>query len=140
MTRIDFYVLPDVEDGARQRFAARWAQRALADGKRIHLRAPGQRVDALDALLWDYPPDRFLPHAPLARAQGEPVTIGAPDEEPRHGELLVNLCDDIAAFFPRFERVAEVVLRSGRGPARDKYRSYRDRGYPLFHHDLDDWE
>lgn len=140
MTRIDFYLLADSDEIARQRFASRWAHRAVSEGKRVHMRVDRDLAEALDDLLWDYPPEQFLPHALLADANGEPVTVGTPDEAPPHRELLLNLHSDIAPDFQRFERVAEVILAPERAAARGKYRTYRDRGYPLFHHELDDWE
>lgn len=149
VTRVDFYLLPDVDDHAKQRFCCRLACRAVADGERVHIRTA--QVDELDATLWDYPPQRFLPHAKLADSSGrEPVTIGNTDEQPpltqpplKEGQasgVLVNAADDIPAFFTNFARVTEIVLATERAASRDKYRRYRDRGYPLFHHELADWE
>lgn len=141
MTRVDFYILADIDELARGRFSCRLAYKAATAGKRVHIRVPAQAANDLDALLWDYPPEQFLPHARLSAASGhEPVTIGIGDEEPDHHEVLINLGDDIAPFFPHFERASEIVLATQRGAGRDKYRHYRDRGYPLFHHELDDWE
>ncbi len=141
MTRIDFYILADVDEMARRRFTCRLAGRAVASGKRVHVRVGADAVADVDQLLWDYPPDRFLPHATVAAAsRDEPVIIAVDDEEPIHDGLLINLGADVASFFPRFERVSEIVLATQRAASRDKYRHYRDRGYPLFHHELDDWE
>ena len=44
------------------------------------------------------------------------------------------------AFPGRFERVAEIVVGSSRDAGRARYQFYRDRGFPLYHHELDDWE
>ena len=141
MTRIDFYILADVDETARHRFCCRLAHKAATAGNRVHIRAAAEAVDDIDGLLWDYPPEQFLPHARLASASGnEPVTLGGEDEEPRHDQVLINLGGDIAPFFPRFERVSEIVLASARAAGRDKYRRYREGGYALFHHELDDWE
>ena len=152
MTRIDFYILTDLDELARQRFACRIACRAVADGQRVFVRAPEAHAEAFDDLLWDYPPDRFLPHARLGAESSEPVVIGAPEDLDReraaadagHGDaqegVLVNLAPDIPKTFARFGRVSEIVLASERAAGRAKYRQYRERGYPLFHHELDDWE
>ena len=140
MTRIDFYILPDVDEIARQRFTCRLAHRAAMSGKRVHIRTPEDAVDDLDGLLWEYPAQHFLPHARLADAGPEPVTIGADDEEPPHDEVLINLGAGIPGFFDRFERVSEIVLANQRAAGRAQYRRYREGGYPLFHHELDNWE
>lgn len=141
MTRIDFYILLDIDEVARHRFTCRLAHRAAAAGKRVHIRIGAESAAELDELLWEYPPERFLPHARLSDASGAaPVTIGAEDEEPAHDDVLINLGVEIPGFFNRFERVSEVVLANQRRAGRDKYRRYREGGYPLFHHELDNWE
>lgn len=140
MTRVDFYVLPDVDAAAKQRFACRLALRAWCGGRAVHVRTASAAASAeLDALMWHYPEDRFLPHA-LADGAEAPVRISDADPEPGVDQVLINLGADVPAFFARFERVAEVVAQPDRGQARHRYRHYRERGYPLFHHDLNDWE
>ena len=140
MTRVDFYILPDVDEIARHRFTSRLAARAVAAGNRVYVRAEASAVEPLDTLMWDYPPAQFLPHAPRGRSNGEPVTIGSEADEPDGGGMMINLAADIPAYLARFERVAEVVLAPQRATGRAKYRQYRERGYRLFHHELDDWE
>ena len=140
MTRVDFYILPDVDEIARHRFTSRLAARAVAAGNRVYVRAEASAVEPLDTLMWDYPPAQFLPHAPVDATDGEPVTIGSEADEPDGGGMMINLAADIPAYLARFERVAEVVLAPQRSAGRAKYRQYRERGYRLFHHELDDWE
>lgn len=153
MTRVDFYVLPDVDIDAKYRFACRLALRAIHAGRRVHVRtASAEAAEMLDELMWSYPEDRFLPHGvdkrPHAVAEGPdaadaaaaPIRIGHAEPAPGPDQVLVNLADDVPAFFARFERVAEVITEPERASGRARYRHYRERGYPLFHHDLDDWE
>lgn len=141
MTRVDFYILQDIDLTAAQRFACRLALKALTAGQPVHVHTDdSDAARALDDLLWQYPEQRFVPHAcEDAASEGTPVIIGwnppaAPDG------LLINLADSVPTFFGRFERVAEIVVQTRRDIGRDRYRFYRDRGYPLFHHELDDWE
>ena len=146
--RVNFYILADVDEIARQRFTCRLAGRAVAAGTRVHVRAPAAAVEEIDALLWEYPPDRFLPHVrlnagetPPAEAKpAAPIVVAAEDETPIHREMLINLAPDIPDFLAGFERVSEIILAGERTAGRAKYRHYRERGYPLFHHELDDWE
>ena len=53
-------------------------------------------------------------------------------------DVLVNLANDIPAFFSRFNRVAELVAGDDtqREAARARYRFYKDRGYTLNTHKL----
>jgi DNA polymerase IIIc chi subunit len=142
-TRIDFYVLPDVDESARARFTCRLAHKAVGAGLRVHVHtASADASGELDALMWEYPAHQFLPHCmdsdPVASSA--PVTIGhgAPAGEP--GQLLINLSADVPAFIGRFERVAEIVVERQRARMREHYRQYRHRGYALYHHDMDQWE
>ena len=174
MTRIDFYILPDVDIDAKFRFACRLAHRAIADGGQAHVRtASAEATAVLDALMWSYPEGRFLPHTTMredealsgegnARAavsregrpraavsgEGHPrapgpkalVRIGHEEPPPGPDELLINLGTDVPVFFDRFQRVCEVVPAPEVDAGRTRYSQYRRRGYPLHHHELDDWE
>ena len=145
MTRVDFYLLPDVEAEAKLRFACRIAHKAALGGSRIHVHTGSEAQSReLDAVMWSYPADHFLPHevvdADDTLVVKAPVSIGLADPQPAEDEVLVNVADAIPEFFGRFERVVEIVLGPERESGRDRYRHYRDRGYPLFHHELDNWE
>lgn len=143
MTRIDFYILQDVDMDAACRFACRLAAKALGGGVPVHLHVDdGAAAADLDELLWNYPANRFIPHARQdypGTATAAPVMVGwQPPAEP--DGVLVNLSAEVPEFFGRFERVAEIIVDANRAAGRQRYRFYRDRGYPLFKHDLDEWE
>jgi DNA polymerase-3 subunit chi len=147
VTRIDFYILEDVELDAMQRFACRLATKAVNTGHEVHIHtSDASSAAVLDTLLWDYPQNRFIPHdvlapenAPLIDAAKAPVTLGWTEPTGVDG-VLINLSNEIPTFFGRFDRVAEVIVRTTRDEGRERYRFYRDRGYPLFNHKLDEWE
>jgi DNA polymerase-3 subunit chi len=141
MTRVDFYILQDVDQNAAHRFACRLAVKAVMAGHAVHVHTDDRDTAVeLDELLWHYPEHRFIPHeCEDARTGAAPLVLGwnpptAPDG------LLINLASEIPNFFGRFERVAEIVVGVSRDLGRERYKFYRDRGYPLLHHDLDDWE
>lgn len=142
MTRVDFYVLQDVDRNAALRFACRLATKAVAAGNMVHIH--NDDADAareLDEMLWHYPEQRFIPHACEASeaAPHAPLILGW-NPPPAPDGVLINLAAEIPTFFGRFERVAEIVVDANRDTGRERYKFYRDRGYPLFHHDLNDWE
>ncbi len=143
MTRVDFYILADVDLEARLRFACRLAHRAVGAGQRVHVHVTdAQSGQDLDSLMWEYPEHRFLPHGIVGEPAAEkaPVVIDHREPTQTRDELLINLSTDVPAFFGRFERVAEIVVENLREQGRDRYKYYRDRGYPLFHHEIDQWE
>lgn len=139
MTRVDFYVTQAGGALARERLACRIAEKAVRLGHRLHIHAgDDEGLDALDALLWTFRDVSFLPHARLGADPEAAVTLDceqAPEPPP---ELLINLAPDVPSFFSRFNRVAEIVSADPgvRAQGRVRFRFYRDRGYPLHHHDM----
>ena len=134
MTRVDFYVLPDVDLEARRRFACRLAHKAVAAGQHVHVHVADADAGAdFDALMWEYPDHRFLAHG----ITGEPASNNAPvlidHREPAPGadQVLINLGSTIPSFFGRFERIIEIVVQNVLEDGRVRYKYYRDRGYPL---------
>lgn len=142
MTRIDFYILQDVNLGAAHRFVCRLAAQAVGNGQPVVLHtADEQTAREVDELLWHYPDRRFVPHA-LA---GDPSAANAPviitwQEPPAFDGVLFNLTADVPHFFNRFHRVVEVVVQDHLDAGRERYRFYRHRGYPLYDHKMDEWE
>ena len=144
MTRVDFYVLSDMDHIARRRFACRLAQRAASAGQGVHLHvASNDAMNELDELLWSYPPERFVPHECLHDAgttrPRAPISVGHQLPLDCDG-VLINLTAAVPEFFARFDRVAEIIVDANKADGRSHYKHYRDRGYPLHHHDIDDWE
>ena len=48
--------------------------------------------------------------------------------------------EEVPYFFGRFDRVAEIIVQNQVSEGRIRYKFYRDRGYPLQHHQLNQWE
>jgi DNA polymerase-3 subunit chi len=142
VTRVDFYVLGEAASGDGQRTACRIAEKAYRLGQKIYVHTSSPQSAAfLDDFLWTFRDGSFVPHA-LAGSEAatiSPVIIGqGQDPDPAHRDLLINLADEVPLFFSRFERVAEIVAgdESTRKMARERFRFYRDRGYPLNTHEL----
>lgn len=142
MTRVDFYILDGGIAGDGSRTACRIAEKAYTLGQKIFLHtSSAENAAALDEFLWTFRDGSFIPHALLGSeaATDSPVIIGHGQEpDPSHRDLLINLGDEVPLFFSRFERVAEIVAgdETTRARARERFRFYRDRGYPLNTHDL----
>ncbi len=141
MTRVDFYLLQGQDVHTRAVFACRLVEKAYGLGHRIyvHTDSPAQTAH-MDELLWTYRQDGFLPHAVHtgSSASQSPIVIGHDAEPDAHTDVLINLAPQVPLFFSRFERVAEVVdqQEQRRQEGRERYRFYRDRGYPLESHKL----
>ena len=132
MTRIEF--LHDAPD--KLVAACRLIGELYGQGLRIVVYAPdAQTAQRLDRSLWTQPAISFVPHcaadSPLA---GEtPVVIASSLDGAAGDAVLINLDGELPPGFARFERLIELVGadEADRLPARERYRFYRDRGYPL---------
>ncbi len=125
------------------RFACRLSLKALQNQLDVHVHVQdAPAASAVGALMWDYPQHRFLPHQVIDtddQTITSPIHVGFNQPLFQAG-LLINLATDIPIFFGRFDRVAEIVVGDSREQGRDRYKYYRDRGFPLHHHELNDWE
>lgn len=137
MTSIDFY------HGAADKVqsACRLIGDLYAEGRRVLVYAPEEGLATqIDRQLWIQPATGFLPHCRSgdALAAETPILIGASLDNSTHHDVLVNLDGDLPPAFSRFERLVEIVGtdESDRGPARERFRFYRDRGYAIAAHDL----
>jgi len=142
MARIDFYVLSQSGEQARQLFACRLAEKAYRLDNTVHIqahdRAAAQRIDEL---LWTFRDGSFVPHQ-LAQSGADisesPVTVGCDpaDIEPR--DLLINLCDDVPVRADTFARIAELVSSDddSKHKSRRRFATYRDQGHELDTHNV----
>jgi len=142
MTRVDFYVIDNPDERRHARLVCRLAEKAWREGHRVHMRCRSEaEVDAFDALLWTFKDTAFVPHArsDSDEAGDVAITIGGNDATPDSTAVLINLGEDVPAFFSRFDRVMETtgIDDAERSAARERYRFYQERGYTLKTHKLD---
>ena len=141
MTRVDFYVLERGGQEARRRLVCRLVEKAYQQGHRIYIHT-GDAAEAarLDELLWTFNDGGFLPHALLHGTADPhtPIHIGHQEPPAELDDVLVNLDAQVPLFFSRFQRVAEVLDDEPqcRAQGRERFRFYRDRGYPLDSHSI----
>ncbi len=142
MTQVDFYILGKRARGDRYTLACRLAEKAWQQGRRVYLHTASDAESRhLDRLLWTYRDGSFLPHGIQGNADPglNPVLIGHQDDGAGEHDVLINLSNEVPAFFSRFKRVAEPLDQDQevRSAGRNRYRFYRDRGYPLASHDVE---
>ena len=142
MARVDFYILAQADERARQVLACKLAEKAwrLDNTVYIHTR---DRSDAerLDELLWTFRDGSFVPHGLAGSQDGtetSPIVIGCSEDGVETRDLLINLGDEIPTFAEGFPRVAELVTsdENSRQMSRKRYASYRDSGHELNTHNL----
>lgn len=139
MTQVDFYILPSADPAARLDFACKLTDKAWRLGHRVYLHCTdAQQREELDARLWRFKGETFVPHGPIEDDSDAPVALGIGTDPGTHQDLLVNLDLRIPEFFKRFARIAEIVVEDPaiRLAARESFRFYREQGYPLQDHRL----
>ena len=141
MTRVDFYILPDQDEARRLVYLCRVADKAFRMGHRVWIQVGRGRADALDERLWTFSQGSFLPHerADSPDAADCPIVIGEDSEPDPDRALLINDDATIPAFADRVERIAEIVNQAEdtRRRGREHYSAYRDRGFDLHYHRLE---
>lgn len=141
MTKIDFYLLSGTGDEAQAQFACRLVEKAYKLGHKLYIHTTSETQSKhLDDLLWTFRDGSFIPHEQYdpAAADRAPVLLGHDQEPENNIDVLVNMSPEVPPFFSRFERVAEIVpaQEQARQGGRERYRFYRDRGYPLDTHTI----
>lgn len=137
MTGIDFYH----GAGDKVQAACRLIGELHAQQRKVLVYAPAEELAArVDRMLWCLPATGFVPHCRIdAQLAAEtPVLIGGSLDDDAPHDVLINLDGELPPAFSRFERLIEIVglEEADRIPARERYKHYRDRGYPLQAHQI----
>jgi DNA polymerase-3 subunit chi len=141
MARADFYLI------AKPRFLEKplllvceLARKASDSGQPMLIfAASAAQAEALDELLWEFDPDAYIPHQIAGTDDDDditPVLIVPPEMQAPMRPLVLNLRSEPVQ--GDFARVLEVVPadEGARGPLRERWKHYKDRGLVLAKHDM----
>lgn len=134
MTEIAFYHL---QASPLEQALPRLLEKTVAAGKRaLVIAGSPERVEALNAHLWTYDPDAWLPHGSAAdgNAGEQPIWLTAADENPNGAQYLFLADGATCASVEAFERCFE--LFDGNDPdavqaARARWQAYQEAGHAL---------
>lgn len=134
MTEIAFYHL---ERSALEDALPKLLEKTVAAGKRaVVIMGSPERVEALNAHLWTYDPESWLPHGSAADGapEDQPVWLTAEDENPNGAQYLFLADGATCASVAAFERCFE--LFDGTDPAavqaaRARWKAYQEAGHTL---------
>jgi DNA polymerase-3 subunit chi len=133
MTRIDFHC----NVAHPLLYACRLVRKAYTNQVNVVITMPSEMLEKLDETLWTFSQTDFIPHCYTTsqNAAQTPVVLATDSDLDKlpHYQVLINLSAQIPTLFARFERLLEIVstAESERLAGRERYRFYRDRGYPL---------
>lgn len=133
MTKVDFYILPQDSETARELLACRLVEKAWRLGRRIYLHtSSAEQCQRMDQQLWQFRPDAFLPHPHHS------IQLGWEGDPVEHHDVLINLALTVPVFYSRFERITELVCQQASilAASRENWKFYQQRGYPLQSHRL----
>lgn len=141
MPHVDFYILPENTEQSARVFACRLSAQLYRQQQKIYVYTRNEAQSALmDQLLWQFKPDAFLPHERLNPAENttvSPILIGetAP-AVPMNFDVLINLSEQVPAFYTHFTRIVELALQEENhlGRLREHYRFYRQQDCSLKTH------
>ncbi len=139
MARIDFYVLSQPGEQARQRFACRLAEKAYRLDNSVHILTQDRKsAERMDELLWTFRDGSFVPHAIDGTPNPAPVSIGWDERNAGNRDLLINLREELPPCTETFQRVAELVSADDdcRKLSRHRFVAYRDAGHDIETHKL----
>ncbi len=142
MTEILFYILGENATIDKYGFSCRLVDKIWRGGRRVYLHTNSNHESRnLDRLLWAFRQNSFIPHGLLGEVDPKlnPVLIGNGAEAGDEHDVLINLATAVPGFFNRFERVAEAIANSQeeKQMGRNRYRFYREQGYPLETHKIE---
>lgn len=135
MTRVTFL------HGTRDRLQAAAAWLARAGNASVVVYAPQpEQCTQLDRLLWTQAATGFIPHCRSndALAAETPILLATSLDGINQDRCLLNLSDEVPQGFSRFEELVEIVStdETVRSAGRERFRFYRERGYPLENRDI----
>jgi DNA polymerase-3 subunit chi len=139
MTSIDFHVLPAQARRQHDVCVCELIERTWQAGRQIYVHCLDEDMTtSIDELLWTFHDTSFVPHAVAGAADAvtAKVLLGSGIAAPESMDVLLNLHTEVPAFFSQFEQVIETTGHDEhtRQLARERYRFYKDRGYPLTTH------
>lgn len=145
MARVDFYILNSDGPDEPLRIACRVAEKAWKQGNRVRVESGSPEVlRRLDALMWTFKQESFLPHEfesegdDWQRLDPAPVVLGQAGRSADAPDVLINLGADLPPLADRCPRIAEIVPADpeSKRAARERYRLYRERGFELGNHQI----
>lgn len=141
MTQVSFYALSSTDQNSRQQFACRLAEKAVQLGHRVFLQVDSpEQARQIDALLWQFKPASFLPHAIAepGQAAAEPLMIGTKSDQEAFEDVFINLSATPCQNLDRYQRVNEVMSADPEelDLGRQSYRYYQQQGFKPETHKL----
>jgi len=138
MTQVEFYSVESEQNKLPFTHIVEVVKRGYRKGQKIFIHTDSKKLaEKMDEILWTQDAKSFLPHQLMGEDENTkpPIEIGfgqAPNMRP---DILINLSSEVPPFFSQFNWVFEYAFGDdeNKEKARERFKFYRDRGYPLNH-------
>jgi DNA polymerase III subunit chi len=144
MTNISFHF--NVTDTLN--YACRLVRKAWLQEQPVLVVGAPQWLEALDGALWTFSNTDFIPHVFVGDEADDLsdekvlVWLAMPEQintvAAAHAGFLIHLGDELLEGYERFDRLIEIVPHTPESSvdlARQRWKYYKQRGYPLTYHD-----
>ncbi len=134
MTEVSFYHL---ERQSLDQVLPKLMERVIGAGLRAVVLAGSQeRVDRLNALLWTYDDESFLPHGASAdgNVSEHPIFLTTEEENPNGATVLAVLDGVKPAYLGQFDRCLDIFNGNDEGDvadARERWKKYKAEGHDV---------
>lgn len=97
-----------------------------------------KEAEKLDALLWTFQDDAFIPHELFSKSTGLKIQLGEQAAPLSQDDVLINLNTALPPFYTQFKQVVEIVFSDPNVQqlARERYKQYRDHGLDITTHKI----
>ena len=139
--KVDFYILDAETRQSAWHAACSLIEKAYTDAQQVYVHTSSKEdAERMDALLWTYRDDSFLPHLLTHQVENNPppILIGHENAPESNKQLLINLTDNIPAFYREFSHIIEIVFSDPgvQQLARTRFRQYRESDCELHTHKI----
>lgn len=138
-----FYVVGDATPAAQLTVACRITEKAWKNGSTVLIQhGDREALGKLDAMLWTQGNEQsFIPHQIAAEAPsltGIPVVLNTGTGPTAAVDVLINLTAQLPTHPELAARIIEIIDAdpARRAAGRERFKAYRERGFPLEKHDL----
>jgi len=133
LPNVAFHILNDASQQRSLRYVCQLVEQAYERQETVYIHTrDAEQAERVNALLWTYRDDSFLPHqlVPAGGVSETSIQIGFQTIPDNRTDVLVNLTDHIPTHLPMCLRIIEIVFadKNVQQLARDRYRQYRAQG------------
>ncbi len=136
MTKVEFFLLGNDDNEILINQACDLIKRAVWQRRRVYIHTSDPSLIHPLASQAEIKLNMPIARTDKLKTSEHPIAIGTSNEPDLTRQVLLNLDGEkVPSFFSRFEETWELIsgCEKKRELGRDKYRFYRDRGYPLKH-------